>query len=69
MGHFARHGICHHDAILVDGAGLVAGHMRYREVVEVAARSARSDSETFRRRLQFRPMGYEISYTSNENGN
>jgi hypothetical protein len=34
--------------------------MPYREAAEVAARSATSDSENFRRRLKFRPVGTEI---------
>ncbi len=42
--------------------------MPYPEAAEVAARSARSDSEKFRRRLKFRPLGNEIGYTSNESG-
>jgi hypothetical protein len=40
--------------------------MAYAEAAEVAARSARSDSQNFRRRLTFRPMGNEIGSTSNE---
>ena len=42
--------------------------MPYPEAAEVAAKSARSDSQNFRRRLTFRPMGNEIGYASNESG-
>ena len=42
--------------------------MPYPEAAEVAAKSAKSDSENFRRRMKFRPMGNEFGYTSNEGG-
>jgi hypothetical protein len=34
--------------------------MPYPEAAEVAARSATADSENFRRRVKFRPVGTEI---------
>ena len=40
--------------------------MPYPEAAEVAAKSAKSDSENFRRRLNFRPMGKEIGHPSDE---
>jgi hypothetical protein len=40
--------------------------MPYSEAAEVAAKSANSDSENFRRRLKFRPAGTEIGNTGNE---
>jgi hypothetical protein len=42
--------------------------MPYPEAAEVAARSARSDSEPLRRRLTLRPLGNEIGYTKDESG-
>jgi hypothetical protein len=42
--------------------------MPYSEAAEFASRSAKSDSENFRRRVKFTPMGNEIGYTSNESG-
>ena len=42
--------------------------MPYPEAVEIAAKSASSDSENFRRRVKFRPMGNEIGDTPNESG-
>jgi hypothetical protein len=40
--------------------------MLYPEAAEVAARNARSDSEQFRRRLQFQPRGTVIGQAANE---
>ena len=40
--------------------------MHYPEAAEVAARSARADSENFRRRLPFRRSGNEIGYSASE---
>ena len=40
--------------------------MPYPEAAEAAAKSAKSDSENFRRRLKFRPTGTEIGHTANE---
>ena len=40
--------------------------MPYPEAAEVAAKSAKSDSENFRRRVKFRPTGTEIGHTANE---
>ena len=40
--------------------------MPYPEAADVAARSARSDSENFRRRVKFRPLGTEIGYAASE---
>jgi hypothetical protein len=40
--------------------------MPYPEAAEVAAKSAKSDSENFRRGLRFRPTGTEIGHTANE---
>ncbi len=40
--------------------------MPYPEAAEVAARSAKSDSENFRRHVKFRPTGQEIGHTANE---
>ena len=40
--------------------------MPYPEAAEVAAKSAKSDSENFHRRLKFRPTGTEIGHTANE---
>lgn len=42
--------------------------MPYPEAAELAAKSAKSDSENFRRRLKFQPMGNGFGYTSNERG-
>ena len=42
--------------------------MPYPEAAEIAAGSARSDSENFRRRVKFTPLGNEIGYTANESG-
>ena len=42
--------------------------MPYPEAADAAAKSAKSDSENFRRRLKFQPMGNEFGYTSNESG-
>jgi hypothetical protein len=40
--------------------------MPYPEAAEAAARNARSDSENFRRRLKFRPLGTEIGRSASE---
>lgn len=40
--------------------------MSYPEATEVAARSAKSDSENFRRRMKFRPQGTLIGQSANE---
>jgi hypothetical protein len=45
---------------------MVKQPMPYPEAADVAARSARSDSENFRRRLKFRPLGTEIGYAASE---
>ena len=40
--------------------------MPYPEAAEVAAKSAKSDSENLQRGVKFRPMGKEIGDTSSE---
>jgi hypothetical protein len=40
--------------------------MPYPEAADLATQNARSDSEKFRRRVNFRPMGTEIGHTANE---
>ena len=40
--------------------------MSYPEAAEVAARSAKSDSENFRRRVPFQPRGTEIGQSGND---
>jgi len=40
--------------------------MPYAEAAKVAAKTAGSDSESFRRRLKFQPEGTEIGHTANE---
>ena len=40
--------------------------MPYSQAAEVAAKSAKADSENFRRGVKFRPTGTEIGHTANE---
>ena len=42
--------------------------MPYPEAAEFAAKSAKSDSESFRRRLKSQPNGTEIGHTASESG-